>query len=276
MFKYDVIVKLNLQIKQMKKLLFIFSILFIASCAPNDNQSFNLGRMHEKMLSSEMNIVVTKSSLAKKNRGLIILSVTAKNRNFKANTKPNKGAQFFNKVKNLSKNTVIPKISKFQMTWLKDSPDIENIFNSKWFHIARGSAGQSDFPITSMAGIKSDVSNKEYRVFSVEEGTYNLLNIEVFNSHMLFSGDNNWVSRGNFAETLASLKINRGEVLYLGDLDVFYSNLNIDRTQNHKKLKIEVQNNFKQAKKYLQKYHPQLSKKIKPQLLEGDMIVKKY
>lgn len=251
----------------------LLPILFITSCSSSTDKVLTTGKMHEGMNNPEMYTTISESSFVKKGQGIIVLSVTAKNRYFKANSEQTKSKKLFGNIKRLSKNTLIPKISRFQMSWVKEDQSLASVFESDWFQI---SGGKADDSMRSMTGIKSNIGDKEYMAFAVEEGLYNLLNIETFNSYVLFTGNNNWTVRGHFVEKLASFNIKRGEVLYLGDLDVFYDNINIDRTANNKKLKIEVKNNFKEAKRYLKDYYPTLSKKLKTRFIKGGIVINNY
>jgi predicted DNA-binding antitoxin AbrB/MazE fold protein len=204
-------------------------------------------------------------------KGMVILSVTAKNSNFKNNSNSGGASDLFGKIVSNSKNTLVPKISKYNMYWVKEDKAIEEVNQRDGFLISKGKAENG---WKNMVGVDSDIADAKYAIYMLDEGKYDLYQLGVFNSFMVFSGNNQWSSAGNYEKKLASFEVKNGEVLYLGDLDIFYKSATIDRTKHGENIRIKVADRHQDAKSFLKSYYPDLTKKLEKRLIEGRIVLK--
>jgi hypothetical protein len=224
------------------------------------------------MLKEPIDKKFERSLFDNKEKGIVVISVTAKNNNFQ-NSKSNTGSNdFLKNIGNFSKNTFVPKISKYEMYWLKDDKSLNDVYQSNWFSISKGKSGRG---FANSLGINSDISNDQYLVYALDEGSYNLMNLDVFNSYLIFSGNNSWSSAGNYEDELANFKIKKGEVLYLGNLDILYEESTIDRTKHGENIKIEIDDEYEDAKSFLLDTYSYLANKLRKRLVTGSILTKK-
>jgi len=248
----------------LKKIVVISISILTFSCSSNSNQ--------KNLMQNAMITKYEKESLNSKQKGIIIISVAAKNKDFEKVDNKKASSDFFNTASRYSKNTFLPKISKYEMYWLKEDNSLIDIYQSDWFLISKGKSGRS---YKYIAGINSDVSDDQYLVYEVDPGSYNLYNLEIFNSYVLFSGNNFWVSTGDYQDKLASFAIKEGDILYLGDLEIFYKNLNLDRFKHAENIRIEVKDRYQNAKDFLVENHPNLAKNLEKSLITGSILTQK-
>jgi hypothetical protein len=102
-----------------------------------------------------------------------------------------------------------------------------------------------------------------------------LMNLDVFNSYLVFSGNNSWSSTGNYEDKLANFKIKKGEVLYLGNLDILYEESTIDRAKHGENIKIAIDDEYEDAKSFLLDTYPYLANKLRKRLVTGSILTKK-